>query len=104
VQVLDKKYPILEITHIRQNGLFWKYARLSRLADIRQIVLGGLARFANICQTVWQVLARLANICQWPFLRKTAPKQQQIKFFQGLANLANLASLASTKFPKTGKC
>ncbi len=45
----------------RQNGHFWKYARL---ADIRQTIYRGLARLADIRQAVYRVLARLADICQ----------------------------------------
>jgi hypothetical protein len=58
-----QKYPFLASTRIRQNGLFQKYARLAKLADVRQIVLRGLAKLADIRQAIWQVLTRLADIC-----------------------------------------
>jgi hypothetical protein len=48
----------------RQSGHFQKYARLARLALIRQTVYRVLARLADIRQTVLQRLARLANIRQ----------------------------------------
>ncbi len=48
----------------RQNGRFQKYARLARLADIRQAVLRGLARLAEIRQVMLRGLARLADIRQ----------------------------------------
>ncbi len=45
----------------RQNGHFQKYAKLARLADIRQTLYRGLARLADIRQAVYR---GLANICQ----------------------------------------
>ncbi len=66
----------------RQNGRFQKYARLARLADIRQVVLRGLARLADICQAVLRGLAWLA-------------KGEFGEFYMNLASLASLANLAS---------
>jgi hypothetical protein len=65
-----------------QNGLFQKYARLARLADICRAVLRVLARLADIRQAVLRGLARLA-------------KGKFGECYTNLANLANLASLAS---------
>ena len=61
---------------------FQKYARLTRLADIRQAVLRGLARLADIRQPVSRGLARLAN-------------GEFGKCYANLASLASLANLAS---------
>jgi hypothetical protein len=81
IRVLAQKLPFLASTRTRQNSHFQKYARLARLADICQAVLGGLADIfqtilrelaglADICQTILRGLARLADIRQRPFLRK----------------------------------
>jgi hypothetical protein len=43
-----QKYMFLGSTCTRQNGRFWKYARLARLTDIDRTVLQGLARLADI--------------------------------------------------------
>ncbi len=74
----------------RQNGRLQKYARLARLADIRQAVLRGLA---EICQVVLRGLARLADIRQ-AVLRGLA-RLAKGKFGKCYANLASLANLAS---------
>jgi hypothetical protein len=64
----------------RQNGRFRKYARLARLANIRQAVLRGLARITNIRQAVLRGLARLV-------------KGEFGECYTNLASLANLASV-----------
>ncbi len=91
----------------RQNGRFQKYARLTRLADIRQAVLRGLARLAEICQVVLRGLARLADIRQVVLrgLARLADIRQAVlcglarlakgEFGKCYANLATLANLAS---------
>jgi hypothetical protein len=75
----------------RQNGHFWKYARLASLADIRQTLYRGLARLADICQAVYRVLARLADICQTVYrgLARLA-KGEFGECYTSLANLANV--------------
>jgi hypothetical protein len=56
VQLLAKISALLASKRICQNDVFWKYARLARLADI--------------CQDILRGLARLADIRQMPFLKK----------------------------------
>ncbi len=63
IWVLAKQSPFLAGVSTRRNTHFRKYARLARLADIRQTLYQGLAILADIRQAVYQVLARLANIC-----------------------------------------
>ena len=53
VQVLAKISALLSGNHTRLNGRFQKYARLARLADIRQTVYRVLAGLADIHQTVY---------------------------------------------------
>ncbi len=77
----------------RQNGLFQKYARLARLADICQAVLHRLAKLTDIRQAVLCELARLADICL-TVLRGLAELAKG-EFGECYANLANLASLAN---------
>jgi hypothetical protein len=77
----------------RQNGLFQKYARLARLADIPQAVLRGLARLADICQAMLHGLARLADIHQ--AVLHGLPRLAKGKFGECYVNLVNLASLAN---------
>jgi hypothetical protein len=74
IRVLAQKLPFLASTRNHQNGLFQKYARLVRFADICQTVLIGLA---HIHQALLKGLARLAKG----------------KFGECYANSANLASL-----------
>ncbi len=71
----------------RQNGRFQKYARLARLADIRQAFLWELARLADIRQAVLRWLARLAN---------TLANTRQ-------AVLRGLARLAKSEFGESGE-
>ncbi len=72
----------------RQNGSFQKYARLARLADVRQAVLRGLARLAEIRQVVLRGLARLAHIRQ-AVLRGLA-RLAKGEFGKCYANLASV--------------
>ncbi len=78
----------------RQNSRFLKYARLARLADIRQAVLRGLTRLADIRLVVLRGLSKLADICQ-AVLRGLArlAKGEFGKFYANLASLANSASV-----------
>jgi predicted transcriptional regulator len=77
----------------RQNDRFQKYARLARLADIRQAVLHGLARLAHIRQAVLHGLARLADIRQ--AVLGGLARLAKGEFGECYANLASLANLAS---------
>ena len=52
IWVLAKNSPFLASASTRQNGHFRKYARLARLADIRQTLYQGLARLTHIRQAV----------------------------------------------------
>jgi hypothetical protein len=68
MRVLGKKYQFLASTCTCQNSLFWKIARLARLADIRQAILAYLPnlhspkiKFHDTRQTQ-QHLANLANV------------------------------------------
>ncbi len=77
----------------RQNSRFQKYARLARLADIRQAVLHGLARLAEICQVMLSGLARLADIRQ--AVSRGLARLAKGEFGECYASLASLANLGS---------
>ena len=47
VQVLAQNLPVLASTRTRQNGVFQKYARLTRIADNWQTILSRLAKLVN---------------------------------------------------------
>ncbi len=61
IRVLAGNLPFLANSSTHQNGLFWKWAGLPRLADIRKPGLLGLARPADIRQPSLLGLARLAK-------------------------------------------
>jgi hypothetical protein len=91
--ILAENSPFLASASPRQNGHFWKYARLARLADIRQTLYRGLARLADIHQAIYRVLARLADIRQ-TILRGLA-RLTKGEFGECYVNLASLANLAN---------
>jgi hypothetical protein len=72
------KSPFLEICTTRQTLRHSpnRFARLARLADIHQSILGGLARLADIRQSILGWLARLA-------------KGEFCKCYTNLASLSN---------------
>jgi hypothetical protein len=47
VRVLAQNLPVLASTRTRQNGVFQKYARLTRIADNWQTILSRLAKLVN---------------------------------------------------------
>jgi hypothetical protein len=57
IRVLAENSPFLASASTCQKGHFRKYARLARLAAIRQTIYRGLARLADIRQAVYRVLA-----------------------------------------------
>jgi hypothetical protein len=91
IRVLAKNSPFLASASTPQNGHFWKYARLARLADVCQTLYRGLAILADIRQSVYQVLARLADITQAVY--RVLARLAKGEFGKCYANLANLANV-----------
>ena len=96
IRVLAGTSPFLANSSTQKNGLFWKCAELTRLADICQQGLLGLARLADIRRDVSHGLARLANIRR-AMLRGLArlAKGEFGEIYANLASLSSLANLAS---------
>jgi hypothetical protein len=93
IRVLAENSPFLASASTRQKGHFRKYARLARLAAIRQTIYRGLARLAHIRQAVFRVLARLADIRRTVY--RGLARLAKGKFGEYYASLENLASLAN---------
>ncbi len=52
IAILSKISALLACTRTRQNGIFRKYARLARLANICQALLWGLARLVKFARVI----------------------------------------------------
>ena len=91
IRVLAENSPFLASASTRQKGHFRKYARLARLAAIRQTIYRGLARLADIRQAVYRGLAWLADIRQTVYrgLARLA-KGEFGEYYASLANLVNV--------------
>ena len=86
--------PFLASTRIRQNGLFQKYGRLARLADIRQTPRHLPNRFEMYRQTCWHSPSLFART------RQTSQYLPNAIFGKNVTCLAKFARVLSN----SGKC